>query len=105
MKETKFDNPEIIIKDSRIVELDNIVSEVIESEEWEEVKMNILEYGEQIGLEKGRELERQQGKSALIASLRKYNVSNDDIIKELVEKYGDDKETARKYLDNEESKA
>ncbi|MBS6397411.1 MAG: hypothetical protein KH452_09730, partial [Clostridiales bacterium] len=36
--------------DSRIVELDKIVTEVKESEEWEAVKMNILE----VGIENGR---------------------------------------------------
>ena len=37
------------VKDKRIVELNDIVEEVKESEEWEAVKMNILE----IGIEKG----------------------------------------------------
>lgn len=50
MKHTELDNPEIIVHDKRIVELDHIVQEVKQSEEWEAVKMNILE----IGLEEGR---------------------------------------------------
>ena len=45
MKSTRIDNPEIIVKDSRILELDEIVTEVKCSEEWEAVKMNILEVG------------------------------------------------------------
>lgn len=45
------ENPEIMVRDKRILELDSIVTEVKQSEEWEAVKMNILE----IGLEKGRE--------------------------------------------------
>ena len=45
MRNTKLDNPEIQVKDERIVELDKIVSEVKESEEWEAVQMNILEVG------------------------------------------------------------
>lgn len=49
MRNTTLDNPEIVVKDRRIVELDRIVTEVKRSEEWEAVKMNILE----IGLEKG----------------------------------------------------
>ena len=57
MKNTTLDNPEIIVKDERILELDKIVTEVKQSEEWEAVKMNILE----IGLEKGREEGRQEG--------------------------------------------
>lgn len=41
-----MENPEIIVKDSRLLELDEIVNEVKESEEWEAVKMNILEIAE-----------------------------------------------------------
>ena len=50
MKNTTLDNPEILVKDKRIRELDRIVREVKQSEEWEAVKMNILE----IGIEKGK---------------------------------------------------
>ncbi|MBQ6995887.1 MAG: hypothetical protein IJN64_15615 [Lachnospiraceae bacterium] len=54
MKNTTLDNPEIQVKDERIIELDKIVTEVKESKE---VKMNILEIGmakgEQIGMTKG----------------------------------------------------
>lgn len=45
MRNTSLDNPEIKVRDERIVELDRIVSEVKESEEWEAVQMNILEIG------------------------------------------------------------
>lgn len=45
MKNTTLDNPEIKVKDERIIKLDEIVSEVKESEEWEAVQMNILEIG------------------------------------------------------------
>ena len=61
MKNTTLDNPEIIVKDKRIQSLDRIVNEVKQSEEWEAVKMNILE----IGIEKGIE----QGKAASILEL------------------------------------
>ena len=50
MKNTTLDNPEILVKDKRIRGLDRIVREVKQSEEWEAVKMNILE----IGIEKGK---------------------------------------------------
>ena len=43
MKDTRLDNPEIKVKDERLIELDRIVSEVKESEEA--VEMNILEVG------------------------------------------------------------
>ncbi len=55
MKETRLENPDVSVKDSRILELDEIVKEVKESEEWEAVKMNILEVGISRGIEQGRE--------------------------------------------------
>lgn len=53
MKNTRLDNPEIKVRDERIVALDEIVSEVKESEEWEAVQMNILEVGIEQGIERG----------------------------------------------------
>ena len=53
MKETRIDNPEVTVKDARILELDEIVNEVKESEEWEAVKMNILEIGIEHGKKQG----------------------------------------------------
>lgn len=57
MKDTRIDNPDILVKDSRILELDDIVQEVKASEEWEAVKMSILE----IGIEKGKEIGIERG--------------------------------------------
>ncbi|MCM1251989.1 MAG: Rpn family recombination-promoting nuclease/putative transposase [Clostridium sp.] len=54
MKNTTLDNPDIIIKDKRILHLDRIVEEVKHSEEWEAVKMNILEIGIERGIEQSR---------------------------------------------------
>ena len=54
MKNTTLDNPEILVKDKRIAKLDRIVKEVKQSEEWEAVKMNILEIGMEKGMEKGQ---------------------------------------------------
>ena len=53
MKQTNINNPEIPIKDGRIARLDEIVTEVKQSEEWEDVKMNLLEYGIEQGMERG----------------------------------------------------
>lgn len=59
MKHTTLDNENIMVRDERILNLDRIVSEVKQSEEWEAVKMNIVEIGmergEKIGIEKGIE--------------------------------------------------
>ena len=61
MKNTTLDNPNIIVRDERILELDRIVSEVKQSEEWEAVKMNILEIGLQQGIERGMAQGIEQG--------------------------------------------
>lgn len=66
MKDTDIDNPEILVKDERILELDKIVTEVKQSEEWEAVQMNILEIGikkgEEVGIEKGMEKGIEEGR-------------------------------------------
>ncbi len=64
MKQTSIDNPEIQVKDERIVTLDAVVREVKQSEEWEAVKMSILS----IGIEKG---ERQFLQNATLKKLKK----------------------------------
>ena len=61
MKNTRLDNPEIQVRDERIVELDKIVSEVKKSEEWEAVQMNILEVGISRGIEQGISQGIEQG--------------------------------------------
>lgn len=53
MKKTDINNPEIEVKDKRLLELDDIVSEVKESEEWEAVKMDILDVGILRGISQG----------------------------------------------------
>ena len=47
----------VTVKDPRIVELDAVVSEVKQSEEWEEAKMSILS----VGIERGRAEGRARG--------------------------------------------
>ncbi len=53
MKDTTLENQNVTIKDRRILDLDRIVNEVVQTEEWEAVKMNILEIGLAQGMEKG----------------------------------------------------
>lgn len=55
MKDTRLDNPEIIVQDERIKQIDDIVTEVKQSEEWEAVRMNILQIGEEHGKRIGRD--------------------------------------------------
>ena len=65
MKETTLSNPDILVKDQRLIELDKIVTEVKQSEEWEVVQINILEVGlkrgEELGIERGMQKGIQQG--------------------------------------------
>lgn len=62
MKNTSLDNPEIEVRDERLCNLDRIVKEVKESEEWEALEMNILDIGIERGREEGREEGRKQGR-------------------------------------------
>lgn len=61
MKKTRMDNPEITVRNKRLVRLDEIVTEVKQSEEWENVKMNLLEYGMERGIEQGIERGMKEG--------------------------------------------
>lgn len=65
MKETRLNNPEILVQDCRIEKLAAIVDEVKQSEEWEAVKMSVLsiglERGEAIGKEIGKEIGKKIG--------------------------------------------
>lgn len=61
MKNTTLDNSDIIIKDARILDLDRIVGEVKQSEEWEAVEMGIIEIGIERGIQQGIEQGIQQG--------------------------------------------
>lgn len=90
MKETTLENPNILVRDKRILELDNIVSEVKESEEWEAIQMNILE----IGIEKGRE----EGIQALIESFGELQISQADTIAKIKEKFSLSDEEAKGYI-------
>lgn len=61
MKCTTLENQDVTIKDERILNLDRIVSEIKQSEEWEAVKMNILEIGMAQGIERGMAQGLEQG--------------------------------------------
>lgn len=61
MKNTNIENPEIILKDERIIRLDEIVREVKQSEEWEVFSMGILEESRRMGVEFGVKQGIEQG--------------------------------------------
>ena len=93
MKNTTLNNPDIIVKDKRILDLDRIVEEVKQSEEWEAVKMNLLE----IGIEKGIE----QSRTEIIRNMLNSGLSSEkvsevtqiplDVIKEVERKTNENK--------------
>lgn len=89
MKETRIDNPEIIVKDSRILELDEIVTEVKESEEWEAVQMNmyeiLMEKGMKAGMEKGMKKGIHQKLSELVRKKLAKGLSAEEIAELLEE--------------------
>lgn len=89
MKNTTLDNDEIVVRDERILELDRIVEEVRQSEEWEAVRMNILEIGIKKGLEEGMEkgIEKgikkgmEKGKEEMILAMLKNSYPYSEVAK------------------------
>ena len=68
MKDTTLENPDIIMISPQLVELDKIVNEVRESTEWEDMKMNLIQLGQEQGMEKERkntERERKRSERAI----------------------------------------
>lgn len=90
MKKTDINNPEIEVKDERLLMLDKIVEEVRESEEWEAVKLDILDVGINKGIEIGREQGIKQGMEqtihATIEFLQEHNVKREDAKRQLAGK-------------------
>lgn len=81
MKNTTLDNDEIVVRDERILELDRIVEEVRQSEEWEAVRMNILEIGIKKGLEEGMEKGIEKGKEEMILAMLKNGYPYSEVAK------------------------
>ena len=80
------------MKDSRILELDEIVTEVKSSEEWEAVHMNILEIGIEHGVKKGISqkltelVEKKLKKGLSVGEIAELLEEQEDTIKKIVEK-------------------
>lgn len=103
MKETRIDNPNILVKDSRILELDDIVQEVKASEEWEAVKMNILEIGiekgKEIGIERGLAEGRQQGLQQKLTQLVEKILNKGLSVAEIAELLEESEETIQMIVE------
>lgn len=91
MKRTSLENPEIIVKDKRILELNEIVTEVKQSEEWEGIKMNILD----IGIQEGE----RRGIKASIEICKSMGADEIDTIQKIIEKFSITQEDAEKYME------
>ena len=99
MKNTDIDNPEILVKDKRILELDEIVAEVKESEEWEGIEMNILEIGIEEGERRGREQGIQQGIQAVVEVCKSLDVGKDETMKKVMEKFSLTEDETKKFVE------
>lgn len=98
MKNTDINNPEIQIRDKRLLELDKIVTQVRESEEWEAVKMDILDVGIQKGIKQGVERGIEKGITALIETCEEFNISKEDTKYRIMEKFEVTQEQAETYI-------
>ena len=98
MKNTRLDNPEIIVQDERIVKLDKVVEEVKQSEEWEAVRMNILDIGIQKGLAEGRAEGLAEGITAYIGLCRELDISADETKEKIVQNFSLSYDEAEKYM-------
>lgn len=90
MKNTSLDNPEIIVKDKRLLRLDEIVNEVKSSEEWEDFKMNIYSMGIEQGVE--------QGIKALIETCQELGCSKETTLSMVADKFSLSKESAEQCV-------
>lgn len=98
MKNTDINNPEIQVKDKRLLELHKIVTQVKESEEWEAVKMDILDVGIQKGIEQGMERGMKRGVRALIETCNEFNISKEDAKHSAMKKFELTEEQADEYV-------
>ncbi|MCC8125964.1 MAG: hypothetical protein LIO92_01005 [Clostridiales bacterium] len=107
MKNTTLDNPDITCKDERILDVDRVVKEVKQSEEWEAVRMSILSRGFELGKAEGRKVGEAEGRAEgraegkIEGRLEGQIAARGDMILELLEEYGSIPETVRNRIRNE----
>lgn len=94
MKKSDMGNPDILVKDERLVALDRIVTEVRQSEEWEAVQMNIFE----IGIEHGKEEGIKEGIKVLVETCAEFGLSKSDTCRRVEEKFLLSSSEAEEYL-------
>ena len=69
MKDTRSDNPNILCWDNRLTQIDEVVEEVKQSEEWEAVQMSILLIGMERGQKIGEALGEARGEAYVLTDL------------------------------------
>ncbi|WP_182430496.1 hypothetical protein [Clostridium sp. OM02-18AC] len=69
MKDTRSDNPNILCWDNRLTQIDQVVKEVKQSEEWEAVQMSILSIGMERGQKIGEALGESRGEAYVLTDL------------------------------------
>ncbi len=103
MKNTDLNNPEVEVKDERLLELDRVVTEVREVEEWEDMRMTILDYGIEEGIRRGRAAAEAEAKEKSIKSTieicKEFNADRECTMNKIVEKFSLTEEDAGKYMD------
>lgn len=75
MKKTDINNPEISVRDERLLELDKIVTKVKQSEEWEAVSMDLIDIGISRGIQQGLSQGEMKKLISLIAKKKTKNFS------------------------------
>ena len=75
-----------------------VVEEVKQSEEWEAVRMNILDIGIQKGLAEGRAEGLAEGITAYIGLCRELDISADETKEKIVQNFSLSYDEAEKYM-------
>lgn len=97
MKNTSLDNPDIIVKDERLLKLDAIVNEVRTSDVWEDFKMNIYSRGIELGMEQGKEQGKERGIQALIINNIEEGIPEERTLDKIASLFDVTKEQAVEY--------
>ncbi len=95
LKDSRLENPEIIVRDEKLLRLDAIVQEVRQSEEWEEIRMTYMEYA----MEQGERQGIQIGIRAFVMDALEERKSAEVILEKLERWFGLDIAQAKEYYE------
>ena len=99
MKETHLDNPEILAVDEKIRKLDEIVTEVKESEEWEEIRMSLCSRMMELGLSQGREIGKEIGEESKVVRIICKKLCKGKDVEVIADEVEDDIDFVRKVVE------